>query len=482
MCRNDRRLCARGAFGVNDVIGENVARVGHVIKGEFLEGGAQLYGPDHARFATPELKLNDLVWNRAEPGPAFETPLAEIMDLLVEAGRWIEKDPDGLVADALEKASATSPLPRPVLERSFALLPQQFDRAQLEYQVQQELGGADILDGWREMPTPPSGRRHRVRAYPPRIVHIIAGNAPLAAALTIAWSALTKGVHLLKLPSNDLYTATMLLRAISAVGPGHPVARSFSAAYWRGGDADVESMLFRPQFFDKIAAWGGESTLRSAKNYIGPGFELVAFDPKTSISFIGREAFNSDTALEAVADRAATDATLIEQQACASSRFQFVEGTVEQVDRFCELLHRKMGQERTFCTAEGRPLARDLREEIEGLRGMDDFYRVWGDYKGSGVVVRSDEPVDFHPDGRVVNVVAVDALSDALQWVNLATQTVGVYPPERKAQLRDALACAGVQRVVDIGNAGGVERGLPHDGFYPLLRFMRWVNDEGGEW
>jgi hypothetical protein len=456
--------------------------VGHMIKGDYLEGADCVYGPENARFATPQLELNKLVWSRGEPGPAFETPVAEVIDVLVETGRWLARDPDGLVADALARASTMSPLPLRVLKRSFDLLPTQFERAQLEYQIDREFGGSDILDGWREMPAPASGRRHRVRAYPPRIVHIIAGNAPLAAALTIAWSALTKGVHLLKLPSNDLFTATMLLRAIASVAPGHPTARSFSAAYWRGGDEKVEGMLFRPQFFDKIAAWGGESTLRSAKNYVGPGFELVAFDPKTSISMIGREAFEDDATLAQVAERAATDATLIEQQACASSRFQFVEGTVEQVDRYCALLYQKMGVERTFCTAEGRPLPNTLRAEIEGIRGMDEYYRVWGDYRGAGVVIRSDEPVDFHPDGRVVNVVVVPDLANAIGYVNLATQTVGIYPPVRKAALRDALACAGVQRVVDIGNAGAVERGLPHDGFYPLHRFMRWVNDEGGQW
>ncbi|RJG03475.1 acyl-CoA reductase [Noviherbaspirillum sedimenti] len=455
--------------------------VGNIIKGRYIEGGAEVYGPPHAQFATSELVLNDLVWKRSEPGPAFETPLAEIMDVLAETGKWLAKDPDGLVAESLEKAARTSPLPYAVLKRSFALLPAQFDRAQLEYQVEREFGGADILDGWRQMPTPPSGRNHRVRAYPPRIVHIIAGNAPLAAALTIVWAALTKGVHLLKLPSNDLFTATMLIRAIASVAPGHPLAQSFSTAYWRGGDTKVESALFRPQYFDKIAAWGGDTTLRNAKNYIGPGFELVAFDPKTSISMIGREAFESDAVLTKVADLAATDATLIEQQACASSRYQFVEGSTEEVDRYCAKLIEKMGVERPFCTPEGRPLPTDMREEVEGLRGMDDFYRVWGDYNGSGVVIRSEDPVGFHPDGRVVNVVAVPNLADALQYVTLATQTVGVYPPARKAELRNALACAGVQRVVDIGNAGGVERGLPHDGFYPLQRFVRWVNDEGGE-
>jgi hypothetical protein len=63
----------------------------------------------------------------------------------------------------------------------------------------------------------------------------------------------------------------------------------------------------------------------------------------------------------------------------------------------------------------------------------------------------------------------------------VATQTVGVYPPARKAELRDRLACAGVQRIVSLGAAFGLAtggHGLPHDGFFPLARLMRWVSDE----
>jgi hypothetical protein len=317
-----------------------------------------------------------------------------------------------------------------------------------------------------------------VRAVPPRLIHVIAGNAPGVAALTVLRGALTKGVHLIKLPSNDLFTATAILRALSAVAPGHPVARSFSAAYWRGGDAAVEGLLFRPQFFDKLVAWGGDSTIRSARQYIGPGFELVAFDPKTSISLVGREAFTSDEVLAEVAERAAADATIMNQQACASSRIQYVEGSVEQVDRYCALLQARLGVERETTSACGNPLAGNLRDEIDGLRGMEPHYRVWGGYEGKGLVIRSEEPVDFHPDGRVVNVVPVNSLEEAVRRANVATQTVGIYPPERKAALRNALAAAGAQRVVTLGQAIAFETGLSHDGFYPLQRFVRWVNDE----
>jgi hypothetical protein len=347
----------------------------------------------------------------------------------------------------------------------------------MEFELEQAFGGKDVVDGWRELTTP-NGRAARIRAFPPRLVHVIAGNSPGVAAQTVVRGALVKGVNLLKLPSNELFSATAILATIAAAAPGHPLNRCFSAAYWRGGDEKVESMLFRPQFFDKLVAWGGESTIRGAIKYLGPGLELVSFDPKTSISMIGREAFASDAALEQAADAAAHDATLMNQQACTSARFQFVAGDEADVDRFCEKLQARLGLARRMASAQPQPIPSALRDEIEGLRDLPDFYRVWGGYEGKGLVIRSDEPVGFYPEGKIVNVVRVRRLEDAVKNVSVATSTVGIYPPERKEDLRNALASAGAQRVVTLGLAGP-EIGLPHDGFYPLQRLVRWVNDEG---
>lgn len=449
------------------------ASVPHVIKGDVIEGSAENYG----RFSTPALDLDQLVWPRTEAPPAADVPLGEILDILEQLGDWLDRDPEGALERAMLASAGTNPLERGVLERSYQALGRCFDRASLEFQVVQELGGADVLDGWRDVTTP-GGRKAQIRAFPPRLVHIVAGNAPGVTAMTVARGALTKGVHLLKLPSNDLYTASAVLRGLSAVAPGHPTARSFSAAYWRGGDARVESMLFRPMFFDKLVAWGGEATIRSAKDYIGPGFELVAFDPKTSISMIGREVHANDALRAEVADLAATDATVMDQQACVSSRFQFVEGTIEEVDAYAAALQARLGIERPVSSACSTPPAGAVREEIEALEMLAPEYRVFGSFDGRGLVIRSDEPVDFHPDGRVVNVVRVDRLEDAVGQANVATQTVGIFPEARRKALRNALAAQGVQRVTAIGSAGMVEAGLPHDGFLPLQRFIRWVNDE----
>ena len=76
--------------------------------------------------------------------------------------------------------------------------------------------------------------------------------------------------------------------------PDHPVVKSMSAVYWRGGDERIENTIYRPQYFDKIVAWGGGDAIKNVMKYVGPGIQLISFDPKTSISMIGPEGFGSD--------------------------------------------------------------------------------------------------------------------------------------------------------------------------------------------
>lgn len=170
--------------------------------------------------------------------------------------------------------------------------------------------------------------------------------------------------------------------------------------------------------------------------------------------------------------------SLFNQDACAASRFVYVEGDDVQVDAFCGALADELRAERPLSSAYATPLGNEIRNEIDVLRGLEPVYRVWGDYDGSGLVVRSDEPVDFYPTSKTVNVVTVPSLADAVRHANVATQTVGVYPASRITGLRDALASMGVQRVVGLGAVAANIEGLPHDGFYPLRRVMRWVLDD----
>jgi hypothetical protein len=455
---------------------EAAIRVPHVIQGRTQIGSAVVH---HSRdlggaFTTAELNLNELVWSRLEPGPAFDMPVAQIIEFLIETGRHLNLKDNRYLQEAADAAVKVSPLGRRIVENTYNDLAFIFSREALEAEM--SVIGADVLDGWQ---LTQRGGPHRVRAFPPRMLHIPAGNSPVVSALTIARGALCKGVHLIKLPSNDLFSATAILRTMADIDPQHPVTRSFSAAYWRGGDERVESNLYRAQYFDKVVAWGGEASMRHIQKYIGPGLELISFDPKTSFSLVGREAFASDENLRDAARRAAEDVKVFNQDACVCSRFQFVEGSVEEVDRFCALQLAALGEDSHYGDGVGPVPPKEVREEIDMLGMLEPVYRVFGTFDGRGVIVRSDEPVGFHPIGKVINVVPVQSLADGVARANVATQTVGVYPPSRKAELRNALAGAGVQRIVPLGGAQEGGMGHPHDAFYPLQRFVRWVSDEG---
>lgn len=462
---------------LSPITAEAIVRVPHIVNGVLVEGEALRYRSRDLgiEFATPALDLGALAPSRATPGPAFDTPLADIVDFLEATGERMDADRNPHMRECVDRAALTNVLPRRVLENLVRDARLYLTRANLMRIVEANFEPA-LLDGWVPQ-RDPFGNTSAVRAFPPRLVHVLAGNSPLAAAASIAQGALVKAVNLFKMPSNDPFTAVAILRTMADVDPNHPVLRSMSAVYWRGGDAAVEGTLYRPHYFDKIVAWGGGDAITNVIKYLGPGLQLVSFDPKTSISLIGPEGFGDD-AVDDVAERAAKDVSLFDQEACSASRFIFAEGPAEAIDRFCARLAERLAVDRGYSSAQGTPPPIELRDEVEVLRMVGGAYRVWGRADGTGLVVRSSEPVEFHPVNKTVNVIVVGSLDDAVAYANVATQTVGIYPPERSAGLRDALASAGAQRLVALGSAGEYCSGSPHDAMFPLHRFVHWMVDE----
>jgi hypothetical protein len=469
--------------GANEVARESIEsmttdqiQVCHVVRGRRFEsrGNVVDMGEGYPSLVTPELDLDQLIWTIVDGFPALSLDLDEILDFLEAVGHEIEVDRNGRLEAAVSSLARVNPLSRESLTGYYRGLSALFDRKLMEFEYSEGLGRSN--EHWREV-NGPSGRTFDVRAMPTRMVHIMAGNAPANASLAIIRTALTKGVGLLKLPSNDPFTAPAMLSVMADLDASHPIVQSLSCAYWRGGDETVESVLYRPQFFDKVVAWGGEGAIRNVLKYLGPGLSLVSFDPKTSISMIGRHVFTPGADLRSIAALGAVDVRY--QEGCSTSRFQFVEGDVDSVDLYCELLLEELLESHRRLGGTCRVTPTDIRADVAAMRAMPSLYRVWGSYDGTGLIVRSDEPVDFYPDARTVNVVRLDDVRDAYQYINVATQTIGVYPPELKSEIRNDLASiGGVDRIVNLGGSSlGVTGGFgsPHDGMYPLDRLVRWV-------
>jgi hypothetical protein len=459
---------------------ETIVSAPFFVRGELIEGAdlVQKSRDLGVTFATPAIPFAKLLPPRTEVPPLLNVPVSEIIDFLVETGQRLVAPDNRYVHECFDRMAKTHVLPRAVLEAVGQHAVSYLDKATLELEVNESFRDPAALDGW--VPKQDFiGRKSFVRAYAPRLVHVLPGNSPGVAVKSIAQGALVKGINLFKMSSSDPFYMVAILRTMAAIDPDHPVVRSMSAVYWRGGDAAVESVLYRPQYFDKLVAWGGGDAINNVVKYLGPGFQLVSFDPKTSISMIGNEALASEEAMERTADQAAADLMMLGQEACASSRYQFVEGPEEQVDRFCAKFQRRIA-ERAAQSGDVRPLSGGLKEEVEALMMMDDEYGIWGKADGKGLVIRSEEPVDFHPINKIGNVVRVDSLDDAVRYVNVATQTIGFAPENRMADYRDRLGAGGAQRVCRLGEAGPSTIGNPWDGMYPMHRFVNWMVHEDG--
>ncbi len=459
--------------------GGDVIRVDHFVRGRVVAGGAVHYRSRDlgVEFATPDINLDELVTPRSELPPLLDVKTDEIIEFLVACGERMVLKENLFLQEAADRIVATNPLPRRVIENLFDVARRRLTREALWCSIESNFPNPAALDGWVDR-VDFNGQGGALRAFPPRMIHMLAGNSPTGCVSSIAQGALVKATNVFKMPSSDPFTCVAMLKTMAEVDPGHPVVRSMSAVYWRGGDERIERILYRPQYFDKIVAWGGGDAINNVIKYLGPGLQFVSFDPKTSISMIGPEGFLSEAVIEEIAEAAAADVAVFNQEACLASRFIFVEGKREGIERFCARLQERLGVDRQTASAVAPPPPVEIREEIEMLQIMGEDCRTWGQANGRGLVILTSDPVDFHPSNKTANVVHLDSLDDAVRFVNVATQTIGIYPPQRKRAMRDRLAGAGAQRVVRLGGAAKHVEGGPHDAMFPLQRFVNWISDE----
>lgn len=470
-----------------------------ILRGKIIEPGddaIEFGGRVGARFRTPDPKAYaaDLVLrNASDLDDLYNTPVDEIIDFLAELGPRLTLDRNPLMQTAFQLALEAGELTPSVLRPIYEQMPRMFDRTRMSMTVDKQIGKR-YLDGWVELGRPGSSTM-RMRAIGTRQAHVIAGNVPITAALTLQRAALTKGDCLIKTPSNDPYTAAAIARTMIDIDPNHPVTKHIAVAYWKGGDTDVEKQVYRPSRIEKLHAWGGISSMTHIQKYLVPGIELIAMNPKLSISIVGHEALESSNAMRKAAVGVALMAGRMNQTACASTRLVYVQCStgdddLARLEQFGRAVHQaflELPEHESTAPKAPNPA---LEEELRALALDEEFYRVMGDTASAGVVVsRTDEPVEFADSltNRVVNLVPIEDISRVPMWVSEATQTVGIYPERLREQLRDDLALHGVQCVMPLGfsrtDLSNLDQttGLPHDGTEPMRRSVRWVTDESAD-
>ncbi len=464
-----------------------------IIRGQVIED----YGSDFAarfgsgtRYATPDLGkyLGDLpLRDPRDMADVQALPLDEIVDYLDALSARLHMPENRHLQHAFELALHSSPLTGPVLRHSYEHLATLFSREVVREMLETSIG-IDHLEGWVEARLA-NGTRMSVRAFGARAVHVISGTGPVVTAMTILRNAVTRGDAIIKLPSNDPATAVAIIRTMIDLDPTHPLTKHVSAAYWRGGDTEIESRIYDPRHIEKIVAWGGAASMTHITQYLQPGIDLIAFDPKWSATIIGAAAFADDHAMEDAAQRLAADVGAYNQIGCANARVVFIEtgcegSGLDVANRFGALVQEKLQGLPNSLSTSPKQFDRALKAEIDGLAMDRASYRTFGSPDDGMVIVSQfDEAVDFTSllADRVANLVPVASIEDALEHITYYTQTVGVYPDDLKHRLRDVAPLYGAQRLVSLGYACAPPLAGPWDAMEPLRRMCRWVMDQTSE-
>jgi hypothetical protein len=464
-----------------------------LIRGQVIEDYSVKFGDRSATgrsFATPDVNkyLRQLINSRPDSlMDLYSISLEDIYDFLDALGARLDLASNPYWREAFEAGCHASNLSREVLRYCYQTAPAALSKANVRDVVESRIG-SEFLEGWVAKRLS-DGRIINVRAMGSRSIHIVAGNVPVVSIVTVLRGAITRNDMIIKAPSNDPLSANAIVRTMIDMAPDHPLTKHIAVAYWKGGDEELERRIYRAENLEKIVAWGGYSSIKHITKYIGPGIDLIALDPKSSTTLIGKEALRDESTMREVAVRVAADLGGWDQEACVNARVMFLEsGTdpkgLERANRLGKMIFDAV-QNLPQTTSNG-PLRFDpgLKAEIQSIMPLKEFYNVITDPQrlektGAVIVSQTSEQVDFPKllYGRVGNLVPLDDIEQAMTYFSAATQTVGIYPESLRRRLRDRAALMGGQVFQPIGYAITGSMAAPQDGIEPERRMCRWVVD-----
>lgn len=466
-----------------------VYKVPLIIRGKIIED----YSIEHpgrkggVSFVTPDVNkyLRQLTTTPASLNDLYDISMSDILDFLVEFGQRFNLNNNPHLQEAFEISTLTSGMTESVLRGVYSgfdvICQKDFLQRYVDIQV-----GERYLEGW-VTETMADGSEYAIRAYGARMVHVIAGNSPKCSFITVLRNAITRSDSIIKLPSNDPLTAIAALRTMIDIEPDHPLTRHLSAGYWKGGDEALEARIYQPRHIEKIVAWGGFNSIKHITQYLQPGLDLITLDPKHSASIIGSAALESPAVIAEVARRAACDAGAFNQELCANARVIYAHCDPEdpaqmaKLNQFGAELFKAMTELPPHLSTPAKYVVPELEESISGLALEDDFYQVFrgGEREGAVIVSQMDEPVDFANllACRTVNVVPVAKVEDILKRINADTQTIGIYPPAFRKEIRQRLGFQGAQHLIDLGYLVKMLFVGPTDALEVERRMLKWVKD-----
>lgn len=407
-----------------------------------------------------------------------QRPVDAIIGALAEAAQqWL---PAGSPwrARAAEQAPAATGFSPEMVNEAITLTFGAITREALVQLLERELANRRVLDGFSDQ----AGQR--TRAHGPRLItHILAGNVPPPSILSICCGLLVKAANVVKVARRDPVFPSLFVESLRAVDAD--LAACVTTLDWpRQETALTEAALAES---DAVIAYGDDRTIDTLRKLTPTRAVFLGYGHKISLSVIAKEAM-TEANLPALAEAAAYDASVYDQQGCLSPHVIYVEERGQLGPRkFAAALAVAMGAfqlrvPRGALSPEEAAAVTQMRTAYEFRSATDRRVAVWNSPQPNDWTVIYEDDPSFTPSclNRVVFVKPTDGFPRVLDNVRrFAGQisTVGVAPlNERATEFAGELAAMGIHRVCAIGQMQRPPLSWPHDGHPNLAALVRWTD------
>jgi hypothetical protein len=344
------------------------------------------------------------------------------------------------------------------------------------HELLQGIGDEEALDGFVHLGPQLS------RAYSPALItHVLAGNIPGIGLPGIIAATLLGSANLIKTASAEPLFPALWAASVAREDP--EIGECLAVLWWSGGRTDLEAVAFDRA--EVVIAYGSEQTIHELQGRVRCRF--LGHGHRVSFGLIGREVLSR---AEEVADRAAYDTSLFDQQGCLSPHLFYVEeGGRVGPKEFAELMGAAMTRWARqlppgLLTPEEAATVRRFRAnyEAQGLAGKE--VALFASPQGLDWTLIYDADPTFIPSclHRTVLVKPVADLSevgDLLRSWRPYLQAAGVaVVPERIGTLAGRLGEAGVNRICPIGRMQVPPLTWHQEGRSLLRDLLRWADLE----
>ena len=404
-----------------------------------------------------------------------------VIETLVKAGKLFKKGGKYRKA-ALAHLKEHITFSEPVIDKSLDVIPELLNKQAMNKRMSMEL----FLPYALETTVERRGYDGLIRAMPKGVVlHVGAGNVFLGILDSLVIGFLTKNVNIVKLSSSGSNFINIFMDALKEVDGEGILSRSAAIISWKGGSQGLEEAALKN--VNAVFVWGGYDAVQSYRKIAPIGVRVEGFGPKTSVGVVFESCVENE-GMDAVARRAATDASLWDQAACSSLHTLYFIAPAKRHKALAAGFLKSAKKHFTQLAKELPPgkLSPDEMVEINKARQLARVDSALGtaSYESSApetdwTVIYEKNPVyRVSPLNRVLYVKTVESIEevrDRLLPLRGYIQTVGVGGAIERKKVMEVLGPAGIARIVRLGKMLEESNGSPHDGIYPMMSLVNWL-------